>query len=381
MRDLFLLNPNVVFLNHGSFGACPTEVFDIYQNYQRELEWQPVEFLGRRSAARMDNARAILATYLNTSQENLIFVPNTTIGVNTIARSMKLNAGDEILSTDHEYGALDYTWDFICRQTGAVYIRQHISLPFDASTFTETIWSRVTPRTKVLYLSHITSSTALIFPIEALCRRAREHGIMTVIDGAHVPGQLPLNLEAIDADYYVGNCHKWMCAPKGAAFLYARPEHHVGLDALVISWGYSEDRGHELYTSLTPLAQRHQWQGTRDLAAFLSVPAAIDFQVKYRWDEVRQRCHALAIETQQRISELTGLAPVVSEQDFGQMVISSLPEKISDGIAFQRRLYDDFRIEIPITKWNGQHFIRVSFQGYNTQSDADALISALKVLL
>jgi isopenicillin-N epimerase len=384
MRDLFLLDPTVTFLNHGSFGACPKPVFEEYQRWQLELERQPVEFLGRRYDALLEASRVRLAEYLNTCADNLVYIHNATAGVNTVARSLQLAPGDGILTTDHEYGACDNTWGFICASTGAEYVRQHIPLPCtDAKAALEAFWQGVTPRTRVIYLSHITSSTAIIFPVREICQRAREAGILTVIDGAHVPGQLPLDLEAVGADYYTGNLHKWLCAPKGAAFLYARPEHQASLDPLVISWGYSDTK--QSYTRAHSFIQRHQWQGTQEPAAWLTVPAAIAFQSAHGWDTVQQACHALAVETQMRLADLTGLAPVVDESLYAQMVIAPLPDTV-DPAALKRRLYDEYRVEVPVTTWFSQsgevrYFVRVSFQGYNTRADADTLLHALQSLL
>lgn len=384
MRDLFLLDPDVIFLNHGSFGACPVPVFDTYQTWQRALERQPVEFLGRRSAALLHDAREALAAYLHTDADNLVFIPNTTHGVNTIARSLRLNAGDEILGAAHEYGACEFAWRYVCQQSGARYVTAPVALPLDPDAFVEQFWAHVTPRTRVIFLSHITSVSALILPVEQIIARAREAGILTVIDGAHAPGQIALDLDALGADFYTGNLHKWLCAPKGAAFLYARPEHHDTLHALTISWGYSVE-----YADSTPdpqyicaestLVRRIEYQGTRDLAAFLAVPAAIEFQAAHDWDTVRERCHALCMETSARVTALTGL-PAISPQDsYAQMVAMPVPRTLT-ATALKTRLYDDYRIEIPVTEVDGQMFVRVSFQGYNTPTDANALLEALTAI-
>jgi isopenicillin-N epimerase len=384
MREHFLLDPTVTFLNHGSFGACPRPVFEEYQRWQRELEQQPVEFLGRRYDMLIEESRTRLAEYLSTQANNLVYIHNATAGVNTIARSLDLKQGDQILTTDHEYGACDNTWRYVCGLTGAEYVRQHIPLPYnDENAVIEALWQGVTPRTRVIYLSHITSATAVIFPVAEICRRAREQGILTVIDGAHAPGQIPLGLEEISADYYTGNLHKWLCAPKGAAFLYARPEHQATLTPLVISWGYSDMEMN--YTAAHPFIQRHQWQGTGDPSAWLSVPAAIDFQQAHDWERVRRESHALTVETQGRLAELAGLAPVVDERYFAQMVIAPLPMGI-DAVELKRRLYDEYRVEVPITAWfraDGQvkYFVRVSIQAYNTREDVDRLLEAMRVLL
>jgi isopenicillin-N epimerase len=379
MRNLFLLDPSIVFLNHGSFGACPAEVFEVYQHWQRELEKNPVEFLGRRSAALLAESRAALGAYLGVQPEHLIYLANATSGVNTVARSLVLKPDDEILTTDHEYGACDNTWEFICRHTGARYVKVTIPLPFKASEFCDRIWAGITPKTRLIYLSHITSTTALIFPIAEICRRARASGILAFIDGAHAPGHIPLNLDALGADFYTGNCHKWLCAPKGAAFLHVRPEHHRLLDALVISWGYStETAGYtcfDAYTGSSLFERRLQWQGTRDIAAFLAVPAAIQFQQQHDWDKVRRECHALAKETRDRLCALTHLAPICAENDFGQMV--AIPVPAMDADILKNTLFDRFRIEIPVTSHEDRLFIRLSLQGYNTREDTDALVHAI----
>jgi isopenicillin-N epimerase len=377
MRDLFLLDPEIIFLNHGSFGACPRPVFEVYQSWQRELERQPVEFLGRRAATLLAEARAALADYVGAAADEVVYFPNPTTAINMAARNIRLQPGDEILTTDHEYGAMDRTWRFICKQTGAKYIRQAIPLPVTTpEAFVEAFWAGVTPRTRIIFISQITSPTALIFPVAEICRRARQvRSALTIVDGAHAPGQVPLNLRDLGCDLYTGACHKWLCAPKGAAFLYARREIQAWLDPLVVSWGYeSEAPGNSQFIDY------HEWQGTRDLAAFLSVPAAIQFQVGHNWPAVRQRCHALALQTRQRIDALTGLPPICPDDWLGQFFAARLPVQ-TDLDSLKQRLYDERRIEAPMIHWNGQKLIRVSFQGYNTQADADALLLALEQLL
>jgi isopenicillin-N epimerase len=369
LRELFLIDPEVVFLNHGSFGACPRVVFEEYQRYQIELERQPVEFLGRRADGLLDGARAKLAAYLNTEPNDIAFVMNATSGLNVIARSLPLERGDEILTTDHEYGALDMTWDWMCGKVGAQYIHHHIPLPVTShADVVDSFWSAVTPRTKVIFLSHITSPTALIMPVKEICARAREAGILTVIDGAHVPGHIPLDLADIGADIYSGNCHKWLCAPKGAAFLHVRPDQQEWIESLTISWGW---KGESTFVS------RNQWQGTRDIAAFLAVPAAIDFQQQHDWIAVRARCHELARETRACIADLTNLEPVApdSPEWFAQMVTCPIP--IDDPISVKDRMYDEFKVEAPLVTWQEKHMIRVSYQGYNDHDDLERLMVAL----
>lgn len=376
LKRYFLLDPSVTFLNHGSFGATPKPVFKEYQRWQRELENQPVEFLGRRQDGLMRESREALAEYLGTRAENLVYTQNVTISMNIVARSLKLGAGDEVLSTNHEYGAMDRTWRFLSKEHGFTYINHPVSLDSHGD-FIESFWRAVTPQTRVIFLSHITSPTATIFPVEKIIQRARERGIITVIDGAHVAGQLPLNLDALGADFYGGNLHKWLCAPKGAGFLYSRPEMQHLLKPLVVSWGYE---------SLTPsgstFIDHNEWWGTRDIAAFLTVPMTIRFQQEHAWAEVRSACHHLAVETWKRIHELTGQAPLHSDPEiwFAQMTVATLPAKV-DIVALKQRLYDEYRVEIPLIDWHGNKLIRLSVQGYNSSRDTDRLLFALKKLL
>jgi len=378
LRSYFLLDPGVIYLNHGSFGATPRPVFERYQSWQRELERQPVEFLGRRALALLAEARERLAAYLNVAPDELVYFPNPTTAINMVARSLDLKSGDEILTTDHEYGAMERTWQFICRKSGARYLKQKIDLPVrHASEVIEALFEGVTDRTRVIFISHITSPTGLIFPVEEICRRARQAGLLTIVDGAHAPGQIPLDLTAIGADIYTGACHKWLCAPKGSAFLFARKEVQSWLEPLVVSWGYQSDHPGE-----SQYIDYHEWQGTRDLAAFLSVPAAIEFQEQHNWDEVRRECHELASQTRQRIHALTGREPLCPDDPtwFGQMFSVPLPGKLAVE-ELKSRLYEEYRIEAPVFKWGDRIMLRISVQGYNQPSDLDVLLEALTDLL
>ena len=375
ITDQFLLAPDVIFLNHGSFGATPKPVMEAYRAWQMKLERHPVRFLGREINDMLLDARTALGAYLNAAADDLVFIPNATHGANIVARSMQLSQDDEVLTTDHEYGACDYAWEFVCRKTDSRYIRQHIPLPVRTEEeIVEQFWKGVSPRTKVIYISHITSPTALRLPVKHICRRAKELNILTIVDAAHSPGQIPVDLQGLGADVVFGNCHKWMLSPKGAGFLYVRPEIQPMVEPLIVSWGYhaTDDTatGSQFIDYL-------QWTGTHDPASYLSVPAAIQFQKDFEWDKVRFACHALAVEAETRIRKLTGLPSLYSDDSwFVQMVATQLPVE-TDTLALKEYLYNEHRIEVPLVEWNGYKLIRVSVQGYNTTKDIDALIKAL----
>jgi isopenicillin-N epimerase len=225
-----------------------------------------VEFLGRRAAELMTEARTRLAAYLACAPDEVVYFPNPTTALNMVARSLPLRPGDEVLATDHEYGALDRTWRFLCAKAGARYIRQAIGLPIEsAEAVVEAFWSGVSERTRLVFLSHITSPTALTFPVAEICRRARQAGLLVIVDGAHAPGHIPLDLPALGADVYAGACHKWLCAPKGASFLYARRSIQPRLEPLVVSWGWEAEK-----PSPSPFVDHHEWQAP----AYTSAPRA-----------------------------------------------------------------------------------------------------------
>ncbi len=377
LRDLFYLRRDVAFLNHGSFGACPRPVFEDYQRWQRELEAEPVEFLGRRLNGLLREARKALGSYVGADADDLVFVTNATVGLNIVARSIPLAQGDEVLSTDHEYGAMDRMWELVCAGRGARYVRRPVPVPLSgAPEVVDAVWSGVTDRTRVLFISHITSPTALTFPVKELADRARARGIITVIDGAHVLGQLPLDLGALGVDFYSSNAHKWLMAPKGSAFLYARREMHKLVQPLVVSWGQAGDP-----PPATRFVPDAEWQGTRDPAAFLAVPAAIRFQQEHDWDAVRRRSHELLHEARQRLAALTGLPGLSTDDPAWYCQMASLPLPACDLTVLQRRLFDEHRVEVPTVSWGGKHLVRVSVQGYTERWEIDALVEGLKTLL
>jgi isopenicillin-N epimerase len=365
VRAEFLLDPEIRYLNHGSYGACPRPVFARYQAWQRELERQPVEFIARRLPGLLAAARAELGAAVGAAAAELVFVPNATTGVNLAARAVRLGPGDEVLSTGLEYGACDLAWEHVCARAGAAYVRAEVPLPVERpQDVVERVLARVTPRTRALFLSHVASDTALVLPAAELVAAARDRGLVTIVDGAHAPGHVPVDLATLGADFYAGNCHKWLYSPKGAGFLHARPELHDLVDPLVVSWGSGDER--------PTFVSRNEYQGTRDPSAFLTVPDAI------RWFERHddpERGRRLALETRRRLSELSGVEPVGGEALVGRMVSVSVPHPDPD--VLKARLYDVHRIEVPVRRHDGGALVRVSFAAYNDESDVDSLVAAV----
>lgn len=383
MRDLFLLDPETVFLNHGSFGACPRPVFERYQEWQRRLERQPVAFLDpdRGYGKWMAETRHALAAELGADADDIVGCTNATHGLNIVARSLPIRAGDEILTTDHEYAALEKTWDYVARRTGARIVVAEIPLPLEtALQFGDAIRGAMSTRTRVLFLSHITSPTALLFPIDLIVAEARRRGIFTVIDGAHAPGQVPLNLDGLGADFYVGNCHKWMMAPKGAAFLHARKEHQEILNPSAISHGWQADRSARGPFGGTAFVDSMEIQGTRDPAAWLTVPEAIRFRRDMDRNRIMGACSDLAQETARRLLRLVAAKPISSRALCAPQMVS-VPLPVTDYAGLQKELHDRHRIEIPAVPWKGRVFLRLSVQCYNTRSEMDVLVDAVAGIL
>jgi len=386
LSPFFLLDPDVTFLNHGSYGACPRPVFEAYQRWQTKLERQPVAFMdpARGMTGWMRDVRVAVAAEVGAAPDDLVGLTNATTGLNIVAQSLNLKPGDEILTTDHEYAALEKTWAYVCRRTDAVVKHVTIPLPLmNEAQFAGALLAGITDRTRVLFLSHITSATALVFPIKRIVAEARARGILTVIDGAHTPGHIPLNLDALDADYYAGNCHKWMMAPKGAAFLHVRRALQASLNPLVISHGWTEDAATADAVGPfgnTPFIDGLEMQGTRDPSAWLTVPAALEFARQHDWKSVARDCRALAQDTAARVSRLTGL-PAFSTPEFCAPQMVAMPVTPCDPAALQQRLIQDYAIEIPCFTWQGHTIVRVSAQGYNTQGDMDLIVAALTDLL
>jgi isopenicillin-N epimerase len=360
VREEFLLDPGVVFLNHGSFGACPRPVFERYQAWQLELEREPVDFIMRRLDGLLAEARGVLGAYVGADPDDLAFVQNATTGVNIAARSLDLQPGEEVLATGLEYGACDLAWEAICARTGAHYVRAETPLP--VGDVVEQLFAQKTVRTRVVYASHITSETGIRLPIEQIVARGRAEGLVTIVDGAHAPAHVPLDLAALGADFYAGNCHKWLCAPKGAGFLHVRAEWQERVDGPIVSWGYEQP---------ATFISRTERQGTRDAAAYLSVPEAIAFQ---RAHDVREKCVALAREARGELCALLGTEPLGPDEAIRQMATVQLPVADTD---LSRRLFDEHRIEIPTMGPRRDDLLRVSIAAYTVWDDVERLLEAL----
>lgn len=376
LKEAFLLRKDITFLNFGSFGASPKPVFEAYQQFQLELEYEPVQFIVNRGPELLQESKVRLAEYLTCNADDLVYVTNPTYAVNMVARSLSLKPGDEVLSTNIEYGACDRTWDFYCEEKGAKYIKQPISLPIvSKEAFLSDFRKGFTDQTRVVFISHITSATGLILPVEEICEEAKKRGLPVFIDGAHVPGHLELNLKALNPDYYTGACHKWMMTPKGSSFLYVKPEHQQQLNPLVVSWGYKADfPGHSQFQDY------HQFIGTRDFSAYLAIPAALDFMKTHDWWGVAEDSRKLVQKWLPELCALAGSEPLapVTDAFIGQM--GSIPVGCENPVGLKQILYTEYKLEIPVMVQNGQAYIRYSINGFNSEEDLIKLEKTLKEL-
>ncbi|HRD37204.1 MAG TPA: aminotransferase class V-fold PLP-dependent enzyme [Bacteroidia bacterium] len=377
IRDLFLLRKDITFLNFGSFGACPKPIFEDYQKWQYELEQEPVQFITVNGLRYLEKSREALASFLNCGAKDLVYVTNPSYAVNTIAKSLNLQQGDEVLTTNLEYGACDKAWNYYCKKTGAKYVQQSISLPLTSKEkFVEEFFSGFTSRTKLVFISHITSSTALIFPVKEIVAEAKRRGVMVFVDGAHAPAHVDLDLTALNADIYTGACHKWMMTPKGSSFLYVRKELQEKFDPLVVSWGYEA-----FFPSDSKFLDWHQMNGTRDYSAFLTIPKAIEFMNQYQWKEVSDRCKKLVRDNALRFCDLAGSQPLcpISDEFLGQLF--SIPINTKEPEKLQRHLFEHYKIEIPVMRHGDKVYLRYSINAFNSQHDLDVLYNAISELI
>jgi len=376
IKEQFLLNPEVTFLNHGSFGACPKPVFEDYQRWQRALEFEPVQFITKKREEALLVSKKVLAKYIGCDHGDFFYIQNPTTAVNQIVKSLDLNPGDEVLTTDHEYGAMDKTFNFYSKKKGFVYRRQNISLPLSSKEqFIEEFWKGYNHKTKVVFIGQCTSTTALVFPVKEICERAKSLGLITIVDGAHVPGHLPLNLQNIQADFYTGTLHKWLLSPKGCTFLYVNKNFQDRIEPLIISWGYEPGM-----PTKTKFLEENEMQGTRDFSAYLTAPAIMNFFEDYDMPSGQAKCREVILEQYPIFCDLLGTKPIckVSDEFLGQMC--SIPIKTKDPLQLKETLINDHKIEIPIMQRGDEIYMRISFQVYNTMDDLEYLKETIKKL-
>lgn len=374
LKQHFLLREDITYLNFGAFGACPKPVFDVYQAYQRELETEPVSFILENGPAYLKESRTALGKFINCHPDDVVYVTNPSYAVNIIAKSLALKAGDEVLTTNIEYGACDRTWKYYCEQRGAKYVQLPVRFPLKSKEdFLQQFLGAVNYKTKLIFISHITSGTGLRLPVEEICAAAKERGIMTFVDGAHAPGHIDVDLKKLDVDIYTGAAHKWMMTAKGSSFLYVKKEFQNLFDPLVISWGYNAAQ-----PSKSQFLDYHQMQGTRDYSAFLTIPAAIKFMEEHHWDEVRKECRKITQQNGPRFCELLGATPLCpADSDFIQQLYS-IPIKTADPDKLHNLLYEKYKIQVPVMSHGSESLLRYSIQGFNTQEDLDVLYGALE---
>ena len=385
-KSSWTLDPSVTYLNHGAFGACPAPVLAAQTELRAQLEREPTQFFGYALEKLLDAARASLASTIGCADDDLAFVTNATQGVNTVLRSLPFAAGDEILLTDQGYNACRNAAELRARETQAKVVTARVPFPLSgADAIVDAVLERVTPRTRLALLDHVTSPTGVVFPIARLVRELRARGVETLVDGAHAPGMVPLDLAAIGAAYYTANCHKWLCAPKGAAFLWVRPDLQLGIRPLVISHGANSAR---IDRSLFRL--EFDWTGTDDPTPYLCVPAALSFLKELTAGGIgglMARNHHLAIAARELLCRELGIAAPSPAETIGSLAAVPIPDG-RGGRAGERdpqelQLFERFRIEVPIFPWPAtpKRLLRISAQAYNGIEDYEKLGAALREIL
>ena len=377
LKSEWLLDSRIAFLNHGSFGAVPRCVFDEQTEWRRRIEAEPVELIARRRIELLDQSKEAISKFLGMQPDDFGFVTNATDGINAVLRSLEFGAGDELLTTTHVYNAVRKAMQFVAQRAGADYREIDVPLPVHSSQqIADYVVSALGPRTRLLVIDHVTSPTALVFPVRQITDECTKRGIDVLIDGAHAPGMLPLDVPSIGAAYYTGNLHKWAAAPKGTGFLWVRPDKQKDIHPLVISHHYQEG-----------FVEEFGWQGTRDLAAWLSVPRALQFMADLGWDKVMAHNHQLATWTQRMLCDQLGVE-AISPLD-GSLLGSMATVRLPDAMAhmseeqaqfIQRRFYAEFHIEAPIMRWSERCFVRPCCQVYNEPREYEALAEMLRKL-
>lgn len=385
-RARMLLDATVINLNTGSFGPSPRVVFERVTALRQRLAAEPMDFLLRGAPPLLWQARERLACFLGGDPRRLIFTVNVSAAINLVASSLTLSAPGEILLSDHEYGAMHWCWERAAQRQGLTLRTFPLPiLPSSSAEIVDAARAAMTERTRLFFFSHVLSPTGMILPARELCAEARRRGIVTVVDGAHAPAFLPLNLDAIGADYYGANCHKWLLAPIGSGFLYAAPGALERLRPLQVSWGWRPDHARlderDEFGS-TPRLRQFEFEGTRDPCAWLTIPTAIDFQAELGWERIRARIAELTRHVRRRLTGLAGLTPNTPDSPdlCGAMVAFRLPAGV-EAPTLRRRLWEDYRIEAAIIERPDRLLIRASTHFYNTEAEVDRLAEALLALL
>jgi isopenicillin-N epimerase len=384
MTDLWMLDPDVVFLNHGSFGASPRPVLEYQSAIRARMEREPVLFF-RQLEELADHARSALGAFVGAGPDDLAFMPNATTGVNTVLRSLEFESGDEILITDHTYNACRNAAVLAAERSGARVVTANVPFPISAPEEVVTaILGRVSPRTRLLLVDHVTSPTALLFPIESIVQEMAEHGIDTLVDGAHAPGMTPVDIDTIGAAYYTANAHKWMCAPKGAAFLHVRRDRQAGILPTVISHG-----ANSLRTDRSRFRLLFDWTGTTDPTAHLAIPVAIETMASLLpggWPELMRHNHGQALDARDLLIRVLGISPPAPDGMLGSMAAVPVPDASGPHHHFsspdlQQRLWEDHHIEVPVNAWpKWPHLLlRVSAQIYNQVQQFEHLAGLLSI--
>ncbi len=384
MRNEWLIPDDVTYLNHGSFGPSPHVVQEARHRWIEQLERQPMHFFLRQMEDALNVAYEHLGEFVGAKPKDLIFVENSTTAMNIVAANIELRAGDEVLTTDHEYGAVLRIWRRLCRQTKAKLVVRKLPNPMTShDEIADTFMESVTSRTRLIVISHVTSPTAVILPVAEIARRAKKLGIPICIDGPHAVAMLPINLEQIGCDYYAASCHKWLSAPFGSGFLFVRRALQQHLQPVITSWGGNISGGPPSWKD------EFSWVGTRDPSAYLSIPAAIEFLRSHGIAEFRNSTHELAQYARRRIQEVSGLDAVIPDSPEWYASMISLPLPLGENEPpkqghrdpLQDELWNRYQIEVPIVHWQGVRFVRVSCHLYNSRHDIDTLAEALHASL
>lgn len=376
LRGMWDIRPDTLYLNHGSFGVSPRPVREVRRRWLDDCDRQPMDVYCRQVEGQLRTARERLARFVGTASSNLALVDNATYGMNVVAESFPLTGGDEVLLTDHEYGAVDRIWRRRVARSDAAVVVADMPRRFENSDeVIDAVLRRITSRTRLVVVSHITSPTALIWPVAELAERLRERDIAMCIDGPHAPAQVALDIDALDCDFYVASCHKWLCAPLGTGFLYAHPRQHRHMQPLVKSWG--------LLPPAMPSRwdEEFLWQGTRDYSGFLAIPAAIDFLEEVGLESFRQRTYWLAGVAEQGLIEITGERPLGDRAAGWYGTMAHVPLPAGDWSRLQRELWERFRIEVPVIHFQDRWYVRVSCHLHTDRAGIERFLAALRQLI